>query len=453
MATPSTSLVSLQDPIDVSLGDIESELQKIWLAQSPNGDSQAVPVATRAATFSLVVYDSDDTQQLLSRLGFYSGPIDGIAGPRMTAALKAAQSAYGLPVTGERDVATLEHLRQEFTRKQAGDFEGIGERYAADIRSGGVADVIASQNPCRVIALCPTLGPDTGVTAQVAAYCPIKKQSRSSLICCEYITLQGTTEALGRVADLIPSLTIGDLPKFLWWKGGLDSNPEFLTTIAPLFDSIIVDSSEFTQPITDLCQVSDLIAQGLPIADLNWRRLGAWQELSAEAFDPLERRAAIHQIDRVTVDYEKGNSAQALMFLGWLASRLQWQPTEFKGESGDYEIYQIQLLGADQRVIEAELAGIPTGDHGDVLGDLIDLKLASTNLKADCSTIICSETRGCMRMESGGGAQVAKTYQVNPLSEQTAEMLLSQQLQRWGRDLLYEESFAIVRQILDLIAR
>jgi len=450
MATQTTSLVSLQDPIDVSLSEIESELQKIWLAQSPNGDSQAVPVATRAATFSLVVYDSDDTQQLLSRLGFYSGPIDGIVGPRMSAALKAAQAHYGLPVTGERDAATLEHLRQEFARKQAGDFEGIGERYAADIRSGGVADVIASQNPCRVIALCPTLGPDTGVTAQVAAYCPVKKQSRSTLVCCEYITLQGTAAALNRIADMIPALTISDLPKFLWWKGSLEASSDFLDTLAPLFDCIIVDSSDFPDPLRDLKQVGTFMAKGLPIADLNWRRLGAWQELSAEAFDPPERRAAILEVDQVTVDYEKGNPAQALMFLGWLASRLQWQPTGFQAEGGDYDIYQVELTGPHDRKITAELAGIPTGDRGDVIGDLIDLKLASTNLQANCSTIICSETRGCMRMESGGGAQVAKTYQVNPLSEQTAEVLLSQQLQRWGRDLLYEESFAVVTEILKL---
>jgi len=56
---------------------------------------------------------------------------------------------------------------------------------------------------------------------------------------------------------------------------------------------------------------------GTPVADLNWLRLSAWQELTAEA-DPPQRRAALKEVDRVTIDYEKGSPAQALMFLvGW----------------------------------------------------------------------------------------------------------------------------------------
>jgi glucose-6-phosphate dehydrogenase assembly protein OpcA len=85
-----------------------------------------------------------------------------------------------------------------------------------------------------------------------------------------------------------------------------------------------------------------------------------------------------------------------------------------------------------------------------VVGDLIDLKLASTNLAADCCTVICSETRGCMRMEAGGGAQSCRVQQVSPLGDQSSERLLSQQLQRWGRDQLFEESLALTTQLLKL---
>jgi glucose-6-phosphate dehydrogenase assembly protein OpcA len=60
--------------------------------------------------------------------------------------------------------------------------------------------------------------------------------------------------------------------------------------------------------------VQGLIEADIPVADLNWRRLSAWQELTAETFDPPQRRAALKEVDRVTIDYEKGNPAQALMF-------------------------------------------------------------------------------------------------------------------------------------------
>jgi glucose-6-phosphate dehydrogenase assembly protein OpcA len=190
----------------------------------------------------------------------------------------------------------------------------------------------------------------------------------------------------------------------------------------------------------------------MPMADLNWRRLAPWQELTAEAFDPPERRSAVMEVDKVTIDYEKGNPSQALMFLGWLASRLQWRPVSLAEEGGDYDIMRVRFTMADGREVEAELAGIPTADWGDIAGDMVGLRLSSTNLKADCCTVLCSETTGCMRMEAGGGAQSCRIQQVTPLTDQNAEFLLSQQLRRWGQDVLYEESLAVTAQIVQLKA-
>ena len=191
---------------------------------------------------------------------------------------------------------------------------------------------------------------------------------------------------------------------------------------------------------------------GVPLADLNWRRLSAWQELTAQAYDSPHRRESLRDIERVTIDYEKGNPTQALLILGWLASRLAWLPTAYKQESGDYDITQVRFVTQDQRQVEAELAGVPVADVGEVVGDLIALRLSSTNPNADCSTVICSETGGCMRMETHGGAQSAGLFQqVSSLSEQKAEALLSQQVQRWGRESLFEESLELIGKMLKVI--
>ncbi|HEY9845016.1 MAG TPA: glucose-6-phosphate dehydrogenase assembly protein OpcA [Candidatus Caenarcaniphilales bacterium] len=455
MTTKSAPLVSLQSPKDVSLSEIEAELSKIWQGHSAAGGNGSSPAAIRAATFSLIVYEPEETQQLLATLGFYSGPIDGIAGPRTEAALRAAQEAFGLPVNPKSTPESLARLRQELAQRQSqkAQLENIGAalpRYALDSRGAGFADAIAAQNPCRVVALCPTAGEDEGVTAQVAAYCPIQKQSRSTLICCEYITLKGTAAALERVGSLITSLLIGELPKFLWWKATVEHNQGLFDRLAALSNCVIVDSSNFPTPEAELLKLQSLIDRGINIADLNWRRLAAWQELTAEAFDPPERRAALSEVDRVTIDYEKGNPAQALMFLGWLASRLKWYPTAQHAEGGDYDLKRIMFMTEDQRVVEAELAALPLGNTGEVAGDLIDLRLTSTNPDADCCTVLCSQTTGCMRMEAGGGAQSCRIQQVTPLSDQQAEELLSRQLQRWNRDVLYAESLAVTAQMLQL---
>ena len=455
MTITSPPIVSLQAPKDVSIEEIEAELRAIW--QNNGSDGEGAP-ATRATTFSFLVYEPDGTQHLLTALGFYAGPIDGIVGPQTVGAIRIAQKAYGVEVTGKSSPQFINLLQEKFA--QAKEEDKLTEEnktaaisYSPELQGVGVADAIASSNPCRIITLCPIAGEDQGVKAQVSAYCPIQKRSQSTLVCCEYIMLQGTAEALARIGGIISELMISDLPKFVWWKATISPNHDLFKRLITNSQSLIIDSSSFNSPEAELFQVGELLKQGLAIADLNWRRLSPWQELIAEAFDPPERRAAIPEIDQITIDYEKGNESQALMFLGWITSRLGGSPIEYTKEGGDYDIRKIKFSAENNRIIQAELAAIPTADWGDIPGDLISLRLNSTNSQADCCTVLCSGTTGCMRMEAGGGAQSCMIEQVTSLSDQKTEDLLGRQLQRWGRDLLYEESMAITHQIIQLIQR
>lgn len=452
-SAPVVPLQSIQAPKDVSLSEIEAEFSTIWQSYSSASDGSVLS-ATRAATFTLIVYEPEETQQILATLGFYTGPIDGIDGPRTEAAIRAAQSTYGLAVDGRSTPALLEKLREALAKQKGQvltEADLATPQYTLDAAGAGIADAIASQNPCRIISLFPVVGEDEGVTAQVSAYCPINKQNRSALVCGEYVTLKGTESALNRISGTVSSLLISELPRFLWWKATPNLDQPLFSHLYKLCNAVIVDSSRFTaDPEGDLLRLSSLIQDGVQINDLNWRRLAAWQELTAEAFDPPERRAAVREVDRVVIDYEKGNPTQAMMFLGWLASRLGWEPVSRQKKEDIYDLERVYLVAADGREIEAELAGIPTADSGEVAGDLVSLKLTSTNLSADCCTVLCSETTGCMRMEAGGGAQSCRVNQVTPLDDQKAETLLSEQLQRLGRDALYEESLAISAKILQI---
>ncbi len=447
-----TPLVSLQAPKDVNLEYIDNELREIWQMYTGSGDGLA---ATRASTFSILVYEPEVTQPLLSALGFYSGPIDGIGGPRTTSAIKAAQKSYGFEITGTSSAELSNRLRVEFDLQQAkGEIDATQSskmpQYSPDIEGAGIADAIASINPCRIITLSPIVGKDRGVKAQVSAYCPVNKSSSNSLICCEYINVTGVHSAFERIGGVISELMIPELPQFIWWKGTLNENDPLFKRLISKCDRLIIDSSSFMEPEAELLKISQLLNHGLPITDLNWGRLAPWQELAAEAFDPPERREAIWEIDEVTIDYEKGNSTQALMYLGWLSSRLNWQPQSCQEEIEDYDILNIKLIDPQGKEIKAELAGVPVGDSGSILGDLISLKLTSSNLDVDCCTILCSETTGCMRMEAGGNAQTCLVNQVTSLADQNTEQLLSQELQRWGKDVLFEESIEFTQKILHL---
>ncbi len=360
--TQAPTIFSLQAPKDISLTEIEAELNQIWQSYGIAGEDGALPAATRATTFTLVVYEPEETQYLLAALGFYNGPIDGILGPQMKAALREVQKKFELPETGTATPETLAILREQFAKGQRngsiGESSANAVSYGVDATSPRIADEIAirnpcriialcpiaGDNPCRIIALCPIAGEDEGVKAQVSAYCPIQKQSSSTLICCEYITLSGTPSALERIGGMIPALLIGGLPKFLWWKATPDPNNPLFKRLAAVCNNVIVDSCNFNEPEHDLLSLQELVESGVPLADLNWRRLSAWQELTAQAYDSPNRSAALKEIDRVNIDYEKGNPTQAWLFLGWLASRLQWLPVSYQKESGDYDIAKISFV-------------------------------------------------------------------------------------------------------------
>ena len=448
MSTSSASLIALQAPTDVSLEAVNAELNKLWSEDSQAEDGSILSGVTRAATFSLIVYEPSEIQKLLSELGYYTGPVDGIGGPRIRAAIQAAQARLGLPVDGKASDELLNKLLEQQSAQKSFSADDVPVMsYALDADGSGSADDVARQNPCRIITLCPISESTGGVRAQVSAYCPVQKQS-GNLVCCEYITLKGTEAELAEVSGFIQSLVVGDLPKFLWWKAVPDLERELFRRLATFCNLTIVDTSTFEDASAALLTIHSLHQEGINISDLNWRRLAAWQELTAEAFDPPARRSALAEVDRFVLDYESGNLAQAVLFLGWLASRLKWRPVSQTREEDIYDLRRIQFTNDQQRSIEAELAGIPVGNPGEVQGDLIDFKLSSTNLEADCCTVICSETQGCMRMEAGGGAQSCRVQHVTPLADRSAELLMSQQLQRWGRDTLFEESLAVAAQFL-----
>lgn len=440
-----TSILALQKPKDISLDEIEAELRNIWRSQDDGGTA---PVATRATTFTMVIYEPEEIQQLLAMLSFYKNDIDGEHGPDTKEAITTAQKAYGLRLTGRVDPETLARLRTEANKLSDRDRKFNNK----DIRGFNFSDGLAAQNPCRVITLCPTFGEDEGVSAQVSAYCPVQKSNSSNLVCCEYITLRGTKEALERVSDLVNSLVVSDLPKFVLWKGTPNPEQVLFRNIALASSCLILDSSYYGDAASEMAKIQTLVNEHTNIADLNWYRLAPWQELAAAAFDPPERRMALTEVDRIGIDYERGNPAQALMLLGWLASRLNWEPREAQYEGGDYNISRVYFTSESGREIEAELAAIPVLDWGEVQGDLTGVSLTSTTDGANCNTILCSEAVGCMRMEAGGSAQSSLVEEVTSLSDQRSDLLLEQQLQRWGEDVLFEESLSVTTEILRLMA-
>ncbi len=107
-------------------------------------------------------------QQVLTALGFYTGPIDGIYSEEVTAAVSALQADLGVPVTGVYDTATDEALRAKHANLTAllGDSVAGIQQMLADLGfySGPIDGVYSRETVQAIRGLQRELGvPETGI--------------------------------------------------------------------------------------------------------------------------------------------------------------------------------------------------------------------------------------------------------------------------------------------------
>ncbi len=70
------------------------------------------------------------------------------------------------------------------------------------------------------------------------------------------------------------------------------------------------------------------------VVDLAWLRSTPWRERVAATFDPAAWRDELGRIDSVTVRHQSQSAIAGLLFCGWLASRLGWQPGSLVAANG-----------------------------------------------------------------------------------------------------------------------
>ena len=62
------------------------------------------------------------------------------------------------------------------------------------------------------------------------------------------------------------------------------------------------------------------------MVDLAWLRSTPWRERVASTFDPPQWREELGRISSVTVSHAPQSGVAGLLFCGWLAARLGWEP-------------------------------------------------------------------------------------------------------------------------------
>jgi glucose-6-phosphate dehydrogenase assembly protein OpcA len=201
----------------------------------------------------------------------------------------------------------------------------LAERYIA------VVDEVMSSIPARaiVVALEPD-APSATLEGSAKAVCAAASESGERALCSERLTLFARGNACARVGSAVEALSVPEMPTTVVWLERVHVDDPVFLSLASEAERVILDT-EFTSLSSLLKLASWARADpGRPkVADLAWTRLSIWQELCARFFDAPEMREHAHRISRVTVKQASDSGArlgpEGSLFLGWLATRLDWK--------------------------------------------------------------------------------------------------------------------------------
>jgi glucose-6-phosphate dehydrogenase assembly protein OpcA len=122
-------------------------------------------------------------------------------------------------------------------------------------------------------------------------------------------------------------LVVTDLPTLLWSPHG---HREIVDELLGLAQAVLVDSVEEPVAREALERAQRLSGQAY-VVDLAWLRSTPWRERMAASFDPVSLRPELHAIESLAIRHHPDSTVAAMLFAGWLASRLGWEIGDHAG--------------------------------------------------------------------------------------------------------------------------
>jgi glucose-6-phosphate dehydrogenase assembly protein OpcA len=208
-----------------------------------------------------------------------------------------------------------------------------------------------------------------------------------------------------------------------------------LEALAPTPRRLVVDSS-LGSPRRCLDILVDRIDAGQAINDLNWLRLRSWRESLAMVFDPPTRRDALAHVVQLDIDVEGDHPVKGLLLAAWIADRLGWHLVSsytVPGNGSGVNGIGAEFERSDGQTVQFRLMPVPVGMPKTHPGALVGVRLicqrsVGSSPGAPLCVILCSESGGCMRLESGGMASMELAEEVVPLPNESEEMELARLL-------------------------
>ncbi|MEA2380498.1 MAG: hypothetical protein QOH72_469 [Solirubrobacteraceae bacterium] len=126
---------------------------------------------------------------------------------------------------------------------------------------------------------------------------------------------------LPHIDTIVDPLVVTDLPTVAWAPHG---HQQAIEALLPLTQVVLLDSID-EPDMRDALRRSLTLLDDVYVVDLAWLRSTPWRERVAATFDPPHLRPDLRTISAVTVRHHPDSAVAALLLVGWLASRLDWQ--------------------------------------------------------------------------------------------------------------------------------
>jgi len=189
---------------------------------------------------------------------------------------------------------------------------------------------LAGQHACRaILVLSEPECPDPAPQAWISAHCHAGPRGGKE-ICSEQITFHLPGASASGLPGIVFSHLDSDLPLVLWWRcrPPEKADPDLWRWV----DRLLFDSATWPSPGGGLDRIRAIAGsrdtgenpRRLSLCDLNWARLLDARYALASLFDRQSGHLEIPLLCRATVRHSRGSRTSALLFLGWIASQLDW---------------------------------------------------------------------------------------------------------------------------------
>lgn len=322
------------------------------------------------------------------------------------------------------------------------------------------------RHPSRAIVLVAdraAAGPP--LDAAVSAHCNAGRDGGDQ-VCYDVVVLTVRGEAAEHLSGFVAPLLIHDLPTHVWWPGSPPFGDPIFDQLVEMSDRVIVDGSDFTDLLIGFRRLGTLRRRS-GVGDLAWRRLGWWQELTAQFFDAPRFRRYLPNLNGLAIQYAVAPArrgpgrprrlpdaadvapevssplAGPILYAGWIASRLTWRRYRTTVQLGPDGL-RLVLEGRHEMV---DLRLEPVESAADLPGELISVRLRARG-EMGAAEFIIDRTADEATVATNADGMTALLRRVT-MEPQTESELLATDLITDRHDPTYEAALRAAAIFLD----